>query len=334
MQIQKKSERITILGDGAWGTAVAHCLAMNGYDVTLWCHNADVAESIMHKHINTRYLPDIHLSTSITATTDLKAALVADIIFEAIPVQFLRSILEQAGPFTRPEQTWVILSKGLEQHTFLLPSQILAVTLGIQKCVVMAGPSYARELAVQQPTAFTLAADHVQDAHAVGNLFAHCPYVRTQVSSDLLGAQVVGALKNSVALMLGMLEGAGYSDNAKALVLTQSIQEIAQFLELLGGKKETIFAYCGIGDLILTAYGKESRNRALGIMLGTSPSGNIDEILRGMSAVPESINTIQSVYQFIRERNISAPLFTTLYKVVFEKLRMDALFEIDNIRSS
>lgn len=321
-------QTISVLGDGAWGTAVAQCIGTNGHYVTLWCNNQEAASAIIKDQKNTIYLPDIQLSSNITTTTDIKIALQADIIFEAVPVKYLRSVLEKAAPYVTLEQLWIVLSKGIEQNTFLLPSHIIEQVLTVKNIVSMSGPSYAREFAMQQPTAFTLASNVQADVIKIQNIIT-ADYVHTACSTDLIGVQVIGALKNILALAIGIVEGAGYYDNAKARMLTQGIHEICTFITLFGGQKETIFEYAGIGDIVLTAYGKESRNRALGIALGQGK--NLEQLLQSTS-VPESINTLRSVHQLMQERGITAPLFSTLYTIVFDGLPIDQLFNC--LRSS
>ncbi len=318
---------ITILGDGAWGTACAHLLAHNGYTVTLWCYNEEVADSIKRTGYNTQYLPGIALPSSIIPVTHLEEALTnATWIFEAIPVKFLRTIVSHCTPYVSQEQIWVILSKGIENNTLLLPSQIVTDTLGVTvPFVVLSGPSFARDLVQQQPTGVVLASTNTMLAQQLA-LLLNNHYFTSTVAHDIYGVQVCGALKNCIALALGILDGAGYSDNTKALAATQGLQEIALIGEQYTGTRDTTYGLAGIGDLILTAFGSRSRNRMIGREIGQGKK--VEDILAVMHQIPESINTVQSAYQLTQKFSLSLPLFTTLYKILFQNMPIEALIQV------
>jgi glycerol-3-phosphate dehydrogenase (NAD(P)+) len=309
-------KNVTILGDGAWGTAVATLLAHNGYNVVIWCHNADVAEEINTRHTNSRFLPDIMLDAKIVATTDMARALQnTHNVFEAVPVKYLRTVLEHAKPWYKTDQTWILLSKGIEQGSLLLPSTILDDVFGgtVHKAVV-SGPSFAHDLARKQITGVTVAAPDTTIADAVSALLAN-DYLRPSRSSDIIGVQVGGAIKNVITLAMGMLDGAGYGDNTKAFVLTRGLQEMATLAIALGGHKETVYGLSGVGDLVLTATGMHSKNMKLGRELG---QGKRLEDLVTNGAMPEGVNTTQSVHQLARKHNLTLPICNGVYQVLFE----------------
>ncbi|HMD54395.1 MAG TPA: NAD(P)H-dependent glycerol-3-phosphate dehydrogenase, partial [Phycisphaerae bacterium] len=262
-------KNICVLGDGAWGTAVATLLAHNGYHVKLWCHDAANVQTIARTHINERYLPEHHLSENIIPTASLKDAMCgSQWIFEAIPVQYLRSVIAQAAPYFTDDQVWVILSKGIEQNTLMLPTQIIDDVSGMQhKKAVCAGPSFAADLASKQVTAVSVASTDCALIPELQSMLEN-EYFRLFPNTDLIGVQVGGALKNVITLGVGMLEGAGYTDNTKAFLVTRGLQEMAVAAKALGGDPETIYGLSGVGDLMLTALGKLSRNLAVGKRLG------------------------------------------------------------------
>lgn len=319
--------KITVLGDGAWGTACAYLLANNGYPITLWCYNKEVAEAIKQTRYNTQYLPHVALPSSITPVTNLEEALAqAAWIFEAIPVKFLRSIVSHCKSHVTKEQPWVILSKGIENDTLLLPSEVVIDSLGFAvPYVVLSGPSFARDLVHQQPTGVVLASHSLMLTQQLAVLL-HNNYFTSIISNDVYGVQLCGALKNCVALAIGILDGAGYSDNTKALAATQGLQEIARIVEQLSGTKDTVYGLAGIGDLILTAFGSQSRNLMLGRQFGQGTS--IEDIVLSMKQMPESIHTVKSVYQLIEKLSLSLPLFTTLYKILFQNTPKEALIPV------
>lgn len=312
--------RVTVLGDGAWGTAIAKLLAQNGHEVLLWCNDAEVALTIQDHHINERYLPGIQLPSTIIPTLDLSQALKNQFVFEAIPVKFMRSVLNKAKPYAQPGQTWVVLSKGIETDTLLLPSQIAQDVLGENvPTIIISGPSFAHDLIKQQLTAVAIAGSSVETVAPVANLLEN-NFFKTKFCPDIIGVQVGGALKNIIALGMGMLDGAGYKDNPQAFFLTQGLQEIAQVAQALGGNNETIYGLSGLGDLVLTATGKQSKNRALGRRLG---QGESLSSLCGNGALPEGCNTLQSVRQLALKYELELPLCSGIYDVVFDGKPLD-----------
>lgn len=263
------SEQICILGAGAWGTAMATLLSHNGHTVKLWSYEADVARMINENHCNTRYLPDIMLGASISATTDMQEALTgATFVFEATPVQFVRSVLELCRPFYKPTQVWVSLSKGIEQRTLLFPADMMRDVFG--KGVLLAvvgGPGFAKNLARGEATGLMVAASDTRQADHVARLLT-CDYVKTMRGTDMVGIQLCGAIKNVLSLGMGMMEGAGYGDNARALFLTAGFQDMLVCAFGLKAEIDTVHGLAGFGDLVLSSMGESGRNLALGKRLG------------------------------------------------------------------
>jgi glycerol-3-phosphate dehydrogenase (NAD(P)+) len=309
---------IAVLGDGAWGTAIATVLAHNGYTVKLWCYNNAVSCDIVTNKCNSRYLPGVQLSANIIPFTDMQKVFDGvDTIFEAIPVLYMRSVLEAAKPFYQAHQVWIVLSKGIETGTLLLPTQIIdQVFQTTVKSAVVSGPSFAYELARQCPTAVVVAAYQKEIVSFVAKLLT-TPFLRVETSADLLGVALCGAYKNVIALMAGYLEGAGLGANIQAWAITRALAEMAFLVECLGGKQETVYGLSGLGDLLLTATGQLSKNRICGALLGGGKP--LQEVLASTGYVPEGINTLQSLNLLVERANISLPLCQAMYKVVFEQ---------------
>lgn len=307
---------IAVLGDGAWGTAVATVLAYNGHTVKLWCYSDAVSCDIVTNRCNSRYLPDIQLADSIIPVTSMTDAFAdADIIFEAIPVQYMRMVLEYAKPFYNPAQRWVVLSKGIETGTLLLPTQMLdEIFADSVTAAVVSGPSFAYELARQKPTAVVAASQDIDFANQVAELLA-TPYLHVSTSTDMVGVALCGAYKNVIALLAGYLEGTGMGANLQAWAITKGLREMARLVEHAGGTSETVYGLSGLGDLLLTATGQLSKNRICGTLLGNGKT--LSEILAATGFVPEGINTVQSLNSYAAQKNISLPLCQTLYKVIF-----------------
>ncbi len=307
-------KRIAVLGEGAWGTAIASLLAHNGHDIMLWCYHANVAQEIASSHRNTRFMPGFFLGENIKPTTHLREAItISDLIFEAIPVKFLRSVVEQAKPYTNTFQSWIALSKGIEQDTLMFSTQIIEDVLGSISVASLSGPSFAYDLMRQQMTALSCAST---DTMLVHNVIActNNEYFKVCAASDVIGTQVGGALKNVITLALGMADGFGYSDNTKAMLITMGLNEISIIAQALGGSKETIYSLAGLGDLVLSATGKQSKNFFVGQRLGRGES--LQLILQQTGFIPEGINTIQSIKTLCVYNNIVAPLCFGLQDVI------------------
>lgn len=306
---------MTVVGEGAWGTSFATLLANNGYKVKLWCHDPNVVRTIQTKLVNERYLPGVALSPLIEPTAFLEEAFEAsEFIFEAIPVPYLRNILNRVKNLVDPSHVWVILSKGIEQESLFFPSQIIDDVLGFspQKAVI-SGPSFAYDLAHQYCTAVALAGSSENISHRLQNMLGNC-YFRPYVTHDIAGVQAGGALKNVLAVAVGLLDGAGYGDNVKAFLVTRGFAELIIVAQLLGAQKDTLYGLSGMGDLMLTAFGKQSRNVAIGKALGRG-----DKIDFGtMPVLPEGIKTIISVNQLLEKHSLNMPIFRGIYQMVFE----------------
>lgn len=320
-------KKVAILGAGAWGTAIATVLAHNGHDVILWCFECDVVNTINKVKFNDRYLPSIPLPGSITATNDLGHALTGvDIIFEATPVSFLRSILLKAKPYVPPTIPWVVLSKGIENETLMVPSAIIQDVFGLTtKVVVVAGPTFARELAKKSFSAALVASENIALRDEVFALLSN-NYFLLHLSNDPIGVQIGGAVKNVVALAVGIARGAKQTENTIAYFLTAGLAELAKIMEMFGGKKETAMSLAGIGDLVLTSMGTLSKNLHIGTMIGKGMS--LKEIAAQPKMIlPEGVNTIKSLDELAAKKGISLPLCRGTYECIFEGKPFEVMLE-------
>jgi glycerol-3-phosphate dehydrogenase (NAD(P)+) len=310
---------ITVFGAGAWGTAIATVLSNNNNDVLLWCYEQDVVDEINATRINRVYLPGVVLNERIMATGSLKEACeFSNTIFEVVPVAFLRGVLKKTKSFVNDKICWVLASKGIERDSLLFPTGIVDDIFGPEsKKVVFSGPNFAKDVANKFPTATTIASADTKLADKVAKLLAN-EYFKPYLSQDVIGAQVGGALKNVVALAIGVITGAGYPDNTRSFILTKSLAEMKMIACDLGGKEETVYGFSGVGDLVLTALGSQSRNVKTGTMIGQGiPLSKIEEKLH---VLPEGINTVQSLQQLIKKRGLKVPLFESIYQVLFGEM--------------
>lgn len=312
-------QTVCVIGEGAWGTAFATLLAHNGCEVNLWCHEPSRAEQIKKGRYNATYLPGIRLVPAIKPVTSFEEALCGvKLVFEAIPLQFIRQTLEMARGCYAPTQTWVVLSKGVEDTTLFLPSQIIADVFNAPvKTAVVAGPNFAMELAQQKITAATIGVADCPTGLEVQSLLTN-EYFKPYISLDPIGVQVGGALKNVIALCVGMLDGAGYGDNAKAFVLTRGLREMVAVAMALGGRQETLYGLSGVGDLVLTAMGKASRNREVGYRLSKG------EKLSTIMATAEGVNSVKAMHQLMERYHLELPLCAGLYQIIFNDLSLES----------
>lgn len=321
-------KKVCVLGGGAFGTAMACLLADNGYEVNIWCCELDVVESINLKNINNIYLPDIKLNENIFAFSDLGPAISdCEIIFEAVPVKYLRSVLLQAKPYFDKNQVWACCSKGIENETLLFPSQIIDNVFGENvKKVVISGPSFAKELAQKQITAVDIASQDKSLSEQVSQLLIN-DYFKTVIIQDVFGVQIGGALKNLASIGIGILDGLGYKENTKALFLNLCLQEMAKIAEIFGAQKETIYGLSGVADLIATCYGGSSKNYKFGFDL---IKGAVEAVSIGREVTvyglqdngpvfPEGVNTARSFHQIIKLiSDIGVKEFRLKYNIFLE----------------
>lgn len=311
------NKRITILGAGAWGTAIAQLLADNGSIVTMWAKQQIIADEISLRHTNTGYLPTVTLPETVQATSNFEQAIDgADWLVEAIPVTFLREQFERVKRSVPLSKTpWLLLSKGIEQHSLLLPSVILDTVFDADvPKAVLAGPTFAKDLAARAFTAAMLGG-HDQGLLAQAKQLVENRYFKTYTTSDVLGIQVGGAIKNIIAIAAGMAQGAGHTENMHAFLLTKGFEELTTIIKLYGGQAETATSLAGLGDLILTASSTTSKNFTAGMLIGQGLTR--DQLSQRIPTLPEGINTVQSVLELSKLHNVHLPLCGLVYDCLF-----------------
>lgn len=304
---------ISILGAGSWSTAIASVLA-NKYDVLLYTRNETDANNINYDHINKTYFPDILLSDRIRATTNVEELFANKFIVNGIPTQAIREVLEKIKAYVKDDQVFINLSKGLELGSHYRISEIFNDVLGAVNFAVLSGPTHAEELIKEMPTAIVCACEDEQLAHEIQHMFSS-DYFRVYRSTDLVGVELGGAIKNILAFGIGMLTGLGYGDNSKAAVMTRGVHEMNKFAVSFGADPKTINGLAGIGDLIVTATSMHSRNNRCGILIGQGKS--LDEATAEIRMVVEGIPTTRAIYEKAREKNIDLPITSEIYEVLF-----------------
>lgn len=272
--------RIAVLGAGAWGTALALSLARRGgHEINLWSHSVPLAEQLNDYGENLPYLPGFTLPADIFVTSDLPRAIFeADILLCVTPSQHLRGIMTEIAPLLTRNQIVVSASKGIEEHTFLRMSQVIASTTQ-NPVAVLSGPSFAQEVAAGSPTAIVAAASEPHLAQLIQRDFSSSA-LRVYTNDDTTGVELGGALKNVIALAAGVVHGLNLGHNSAAALITRGIAEITRLAVACGARRQTLSGLAGIGDLVLTCTGPLSRNRAVGIELGRGRQ--LNDILDGL----------------------------------------------------
>jgi glycerol-3-phosphate dehydrogenase (NAD(P)+) len=264
--------RVAVLGAGSWGTTLANLLARKGEEVRIWAYESEVVDAINSRHENPLYLPDCTLAPRLTAAADARDVVRgASVILSAAPSHAVRAVLGRVAGCVEAGTLVVSATKGLEVDTLASMSTVIAEVLPDTQVAVLSGPSFAQEVFRGQPTAVVAAAAQPETALAAQQLFA-TPTFRVYSHSDVLGAELGGALKNVIAIAAGILEGLGLGDNARAALLTRGLAEISRLGIALGADALTFAGLAGMGDLILTACGQLSRNRALGVAVAKGAS--------------------------------------------------------------
>jgi glycerol-3-phosphate dehydrogenase (NAD(P)+) len=317
---QSFPEEITILGAGSWGTALAAHLASKGRTVKLWEQDAELAGQLAETRHNEHYLPGVTLPAGVVVTADLQGALEqAGVVVLAVPSQGIRDVMGRSRVLLRPGSALVNAAKGLEDVTCLRLSEVICEEAPefANRLAVISGPSHAEEVGRGMPTAVVVAATAQGLAEQVQDLFMTAKF-RVYTSSDLVGIELGGALKNIIALAAGIAEGLGYGDNTKAALLTRGLTEIARLGIALGASPLTFLGLAGVGDLIVTATSKHSRNRKAGFLLGQGLC--LQEALEQVGMVVEGVQTIRAARLLARDRGIEMPITEQTFQVLFSGL--------------
>ncbi|WP_028585778.1 NAD(P)H-dependent glycerol-3-phosphate dehydrogenase [Desulfogranum mediterraneum] len=326
--------KTAVIGAGSWGTALAVLLAGKGEEVCLWGHNASHLEQLAAERQNARYLPGVAFPDTLQACTGLAETIQgARVIVMVIPSHGYRQVYRRIVPLLASPVLLVSAVKGIEIATRMTMTQVMAeetpgdtrVSLG-----VLSGPSFAEEVVRAQPTAVTVAFAEEQAALEVQQLFS-TEYFRTYRSSDVLGIELCGAMKNVIAIAAGISDGLGFGLNTRAALITRGLAEMTRLGVAMGADPATFAGLGGLGDLVLTCTGNLSRNRSVGLKLGSGKT--LDQVLEEMTMVAEGVKTTKSCYNLARDRGVEMPILEQVYQVIYEdkpcSAAVQALFSRD-----
>ena len=322
--------RAAVFGTGSWGTAYAAILADAdaGAEVRMWGRRAEVADRITHEHVNTDYLPDLVLPHAVSATTDPGEAVEgADIVVLAVPSQTLRANLAVWAPLLPADAAIVSLMKGVELGSTKRMSEVITEVGGVppERVAVVSGPNLAREIAAHQPAASVVASVDPTTAELVAEACA-TSYFRPYTNADVIGTELGGAVKNVVALAVGMAEGMGMGDNTKATIITRGLAETARLGVALGADPATFAGLAGVGDLIATCMSPLSRNHTFGVNLGRGMS--LQEVVAVTRQTAEGVKSCEAILELARHHGIDVPIVENVVAVVHDGASPSKVAEI------
>lgn len=312
-------QSVGVIGAGAWGTALAQVCARAGREVVLWAREPEVIASVAARRENTLFLPGIALDAAIRATGDMAELSTCDLILAVPPAQHMRASLTAFAPHA-PDASIVLCAKGIEQGSLKLMTEVAAEALPGRQIAVLSGPSFAGEVAQGLPTAVTLACaeDHCADriAEAIAG-----PLFRPYLSTDLIGAEAGGAVKNVLAIACGIVEGRGMGRSAHAALITRGFAELTRMAVALGGQAETVAGLCGLGDLVLTCSSPQSRNMSVGLALGGGQT--LSEALAGKLSVAEGVASAPAVAALADKLGVEMPISQAVNAILAGKADVD-----------
>lgn len=311
-----KTYRVSVLGDGGWGTALALVSQRKGNPTLLWSAFPEYAKVLKEKRENQKFLPGVPIPEKIEVTSNLKEAVsFGEILILAIPTQFLRNILHKLKELDLSKKILVSVAKGIEKKTHLRPSEIVESILGRVNLAVLSGPSHAEEVARNIPTLIVAASKDERLAIRVCEALRDRTF-RIYTQTDVVGTELGGSLKNVVAISAGICDGLGFGDNTKSGLLTRGLLEMTKLGVRLGANPNTFFGLSGLGDLMTTCFSPHGRNLKVGRELGRGKK--IKEILAGMEMVAEGVDTSEAVVELAARVGVQLPIMTEVYNVLFK----------------
>ena len=308
-------DKIGILGGGAWGTALAAAATQAGRDTLLWAREPEVVDAVNNDHENSLFLPDITLDPKLIATNSLADMADRDAVLLVTPAQYTRTMATELAAHIRPDIPLIICSKGIEVSTGSLLSTALNEAAPGHPVCVLSGPTFAGEVARGLPCAVTLAVEDNELGEQLVTALG-LPTFRPYLSTDIVGAQIGGAVKNVLAIATGIAAGLGTGENARAAVITRGLAEMVRFGNLYGARRETLMGLSGLGDLILTCSSTQSRNMSLGKAIGEGKT--LGEIMAERNSVAEGAHTVDIVYKIAQEKNLDIPITNAVYRILKE----------------
>lgn len=317
---------IVVLGAGSWGTALAIHLARAGHKVLLWGNEPEQIAQLAAQRCNQQYLPGITFPERLDVSDDLESVLASPAwVLIAIPSHVYRPFLTANSALFKPETGVAWASKGLEQGSGKLIHQVVAETLPqCKRLAVMSGPTFAKEVAQNLPTAITVASESEAFCEELSE-YLHSGRFRVYRSADMIGVELGGSIKNVLAIAAGAVDGLGFGANTRAALITRGLAEMMRLGEAMGGHRETFMGLAGVGDLILTCTDDQSRNRRTGLLM--SQGKDLERVRAEIGQAIEGIKTAREVVMLAREYGVDVPICEQVYRVIYEHLPIDEAVE-------
>ncbi|MDY0270244.1 NAD(P)H-dependent glycerol-3-phosphate dehydrogenase [Trichloromonas sp.] len=310
---------IAVIGAGSWGTTLANLLAKKEHRVTLWVYERDLAERMVVSRENDLYLPGFSLAPHLAFTADLEEAVrERQLLLLVPPSQVMRQVVSEMAGWIGEKTLLVSASKGIENDSLQTMAEVIGECLDSkrrERLTILSGPSFAREVAAEMPTAVVAASSDPESAALIQEVFS-TPYFRVYTNDDVMGVELGGALKNVIALAAGVSDGLGFGYNTRAALITRGLAEMNRMGQALGANPVTFAGLAGMGDLVLTCTGDLSRNRTVGMELGRGRS--LTEILAGMKMVAEGVKTTLSAYHLACRLGVEMPITEQMYRILYE----------------
>jgi glycerol-3-phosphate dehydrogenase (NAD(P)+) len=310
-------KRVAVIGAGNWGTALSATLVKTGHRVVLWAYEPEVVESVRSRHENALFMPGIELPAGIVATNDLREALEgAEFVLTVMPSHVCRGLFERMLPSLRPEMVFVSATKGLDTDRLLRMSEVIRGVVGQRfppRLCVLSGPSFAREVIREDPTAVVVASEDPEAARTVQREFSS-RVLRLYSSSDVAGVEIGGSVKNVIAIAAGVIQGLGLGHNPTAALITRGLAEITRLACACGAKRETLAGLAGMGDLVLTCTGDLSRNRTVGVELGKGRK--LPDIIGSTRMVAEGVKTTYATVALADRSGVEMPITRQVHRLL------------------
>ena len=308
--------KVSVIGAGSWGTALATVLHNNGHDVTIWSIMEEEINSMKEHREHKSKLPGVHIPEQIHLTTDLREAVEGKaLLVLAVPSIFTRSTAQLMKPYVYNKQVIVSVAKGIEEDTLMILTDVIREELPQAIVTALCGPSHAEEVGRGIPTTVVAGAKYKDQAEFIQSIFMN-DYFRVYTTPDMLGMELGGALKNVIALAAGMADGLGYGDNTKAALITRGIAEISRLAVAMGANEKTLSGLTGTGDLIVTCASMHSRNRRAGILIGQGKT--MQEAMDEVQMVVEGVYSAKAALALAKKYKVSMPIVEQVNKVLFE----------------
>lgn len=319
--------RVGFIGGGSWGATLANVLVDNFHEVLVYDINPDTVKLINESHRHPFFATT--LDDKVFATNNLYDVVTySDTLVLSVPTKVIRDVMIAMKEVINSPKLFINVSKGIEPNTSLTVSQIASEVFDERQMkgfVTLSGPSHAEEVIERKLTLLVSASANKKDAEMVQKLFSNTKYMRVYSSTDIIGVEVAGSVKNAIALISGMCTGYGLGENARAALISRGVLEIIRITEVLGGEKETAYGLAGIGDLIVTASSMNSRNFKAGLKIGQGE--NVNDVVNESKMVVEGVRVLQSAHQIAKNHNIYLPIIETAYKVLFNGLSVSDAIE-------